>query len=121
MNFFPVNGIGFEIKYLSSLDIWNEDIVSAAANWCESPCNIYDENDTLSNEIFSWHEVEPLWLGKLPEKKGGSISGVHGFDLSCDYIIFDPSEQDEEKWAIFLKVLADNNIPIIHGGWSQLA
>lgn len=121
MNFFPKNGIGFEIKHLVASAIWNDDIVEAATNWNKHRPFIYDENDTLSNEIFSWYEVEPIWLGSLNESKGGSISGVFGFAQGIDYIIFDPEEQDTEKWQQFLRFLSDNQIEVVHGGWSQYA
>ena len=94
---------------------WHIDILAAVRDWSGDH---YD--DAVFDEIHSWHQVTPMWIGNLPDERGGEISGVRGFDIYTDYLIFDPSDQDEEHWAAFKQLLDENNIPLIEGSWSQL-
>ena len=94
---------------------WGVEVLTAIRDWSGDH---YD--DAVFEEVDAWHGVVPMWIGNLPEERGGEISGVTGFDSSTEYLIFNPREQDSESWESFKAHLDEHNIPIIEGSWSQL-
>lgn len=145
MRYYPKRGVGFELSHfnIDNLDdfetqldnlraeesneeadaleergpdgVWNAAILTAIRDWSGDH---YD--DAVFDEIHSWHEVTPMWIGELRDERGGEISGVRGFDSGVEYLIFDKREQDTDKWAAFTRMLKDAGIELVSGEWAQL-
>lgn len=94
---------------------WNAAILTAVRDWTG---DAYD--DFIFEEIQSWHEVVPMRIGEICDERGGETTGVSGFEQGVEYLIFDPREQDKDKWAAFKEHLDKHGISLVEGSWSQL-
>ena len=112
MRYYPKSAQGIEMNMstaeaLGLLDQWEE--------W---------DGDQYENDlIYDFEEkysVTPERLITFDDSRGGEISGLKGFENGATYLLFDKGESGEE-WEAFLDVLADNQIDVVEGSWSQLA
>lgn len=111
MKYYPKRAQGFEMngdvaEALGLLQQWEE--------W---------DGDQFESELMADFEekygVTPERLIKFDDRKGGEVSGVTGFENGLHYLLFDKGETGDE-WEALLDVLADNQLDIIEGSWSQL-
>jgi hypothetical protein len=145
MRYYPKRGFGIELSYFDTSKLedfqqkldelreadetealdeleesgpegpWNSEVLTAISEWSGDH---YD--DFIFEEMDSCHSVTPMWIGNLPDERGGEITGVQGFDTSTEYLIFNPREQDKESWDEFKSHLEQHGIPLVEGSWSQL-
>jgi len=79
----------------------------------------YDEDDFFY-EFEEKFGIEPYKFADTTFERGGYVQGLSGFDWDRVYVCFDPTQAGDDKWNKMLSSLAEVDIDVEEGRWSEL-